>query len=234
MTEGDGFGGNRNGAGVCQHANFMTAFRYPASAHARDAHAAYASAALPWVFAVHRFLTPNRWPKQFDHAPMEIPAGSPPGAYIVHYKWRGYYDCIDVDVLPPSSPLPMTSRAMYGMNGETIFMRTDHCQYDRRDFRVFQGNTNDCNRARPTCHYIAPPGQRNAFGQSPEAALRRCMLFCADRPTTQCRALMVVPRDLPPGVAEFNLSGTGGQNIPWGVKNCRPGCADQHHPGAAP
>ena len=62
----------------------MTAFRYPESDHARDAHAAYASVSSPWLIAVHRVLNTNRWPKQFDYMPMEIPVGSPPGSYIVY------------------------------------------------------------------------------------------------------------------------------------------------------
>ena len=160
-----------------------------------------------------------------------------------HYRWRGYYDCIDVDVLPPSaptiSPLPMTSRAMYGESTGTItFQRVDHCQYDRSDFNVFQGNTNDCNRARPTCHFIAPPGQRNTFGQAPEEALRRCQAECSRRPTGKCAAVMVVPRDTPPAVTSLGLAGLGSdarsrQNIPWGVKNCREGCSDQQPAGTS-
>lgn len=84
VTEGNGFGGDRTGAGVCQEAGGMTAFRYPESDHGRDAHATYTSTSTPWLLAVHRVLNTNRWPKQFDHMPMEVPAGAPPGSYIVY------------------------------------------------------------------------------------------------------------------------------------------------------
>ena len=45
--------------------------------------------------------------------------------------WRGYRDCIDVDVLPDSKPIPNFSRAIYGykITGTVPYLRTDHCQY---------------------------------------------------------------------------------------------------------
>ena len=69
---------------------------------------------------VHRFKQINSWPKQFDTARFDIPSrtSTATGAYIVYYMWRGYRDCIDVDVLDPvTDPVPATSRAMYGYTG---------------------------------------------------------------------------------------------------------------------
>jgi len=39
--------------------------------------------------------------------------------YIVQYFWRGYRDCIDVDVLPPTTPVGTSSLAMYGIGSAT-------------------------------------------------------------------------------------------------------------------
>ena len=55
------------------------------------------------------------FPKQFDPARFSIPARGGAGGYIVQYFWRGYRDCIDVDVVPLSTPIPPVSLAMYGI-----------------------------------------------------------------------------------------------------------------------
>ena len=43
-----------------------------------------------------------------------MPDGTAAGQYVLHYVWRGYRDCIDVDLLPAALELPDTSDAKYG------------------------------------------------------------------------------------------------------------------------
>ena len=43
-----------------------------------------------------------------------MPDGTAAGQYVLHYVWRGYRDCIDVDLLPAALGLPDTSDAKYG------------------------------------------------------------------------------------------------------------------------
>ena len=99
----------------------------------------YQSERFPWIMAMHRFPILNAYPTQWDIARFEVPPGSPPGRYILYYAWRGYRDCVDIDVLPDSKPVPNTPRAIYGYRPEGMgtyggtdaqgYVKTDHCQY---------------------------------------------------------------------------------------------------------
>ena len=103
----------------------LTLFAYPEAAHADDRRVAYANAKYPHLEAVHMFKTIKPtdekagYPKQFDTSRISIPARAGAGMYIVQYFWRGYRDCIDVDVLPLTTPVPPTSLAMYGIGSAT-------------------------------------------------------------------------------------------------------------------
>ena len=55
---------------------------------------------------------------------VRIPARSGPGHYVVHWRWSGYSDCVDVDVLPKKVT------HIYGQPTSTfVWNRVDHCQY---------------------------------------------------------------------------------------------------------
>ena len=76
---------------------------------------------IPWVYA-----------RSADAAQFAFPPGTEPGRYIAYFMWAGYRDCVDIDVLPDSKPVPMTLRGMYGYFdrfGDPFFTKTDHCQY---------------------------------------------------------------------------------------------------------
>ena len=113
-------------------------------AHRKDglpaqARVLYQSERFPWIMSIHRFPILNAYPTQWDIARFEVPPGSPPGRYILYYAWRGYRDCVDIDVLPDSTPVPNTPRAIYGYRPEGMgayggadaqgYVKTDHCQY---------------------------------------------------------------------------------------------------------
>ena len=109
----------------CEQVADLTLFAYPEADHADDRRVAYANAKYPHLEAVHMFKTIKPtdekagYPKQFDTSRISIPARAGAGMYIVQYFWRGYRDCIDVDVLPLTTPVPPTSLAMYGIGSAT-------------------------------------------------------------------------------------------------------------------
>ena len=124
----------------CEQVADLTLFAYPEAAHADDRRVAYANAKYPHLEAVHMFKTIKPtdekagYPKQFDTSRISIPARAGAGMYIVQYFWRGYRDCIDVDLLPAALVLPDTSDAKYGFEltgkDNSSWSRTDHCQYE--------------------------------------------------------------------------------------------------------
>ena len=79
-----------------------------------DRRAAYTNARWPWIVAVHKFIIEQHQPHSADVAYFRFPPGTDPGRYVIHYYWRGYRDCVDVDVLPLSRPVANTWRAVMG------------------------------------------------------------------------------------------------------------------------
>ena len=64
-----------------------------------------------------------------DVARFAFPPGTAAGRYVIHYFWGGYRDFIDVDVLPPSLPVPNTTRGIYGFRPQGVndsYLKTDH------------------------------------------------------------------------------------------------------------
>ena len=124
----------------CEQVADLTLFAYPEADHAEDKRVAYANAKYPHLEAVHMFkaIKPTDekagFPKQFDTSRISIPARGGAGMYIVQYFWRGYRDCIDIDLLPEELVLPDTSDAKYGYEltgtDNSSWSRTDHCQYE--------------------------------------------------------------------------------------------------------
>ena len=221
--------------GNCYVVEDLTLYKYPTAAHAEDLHVAYSSAKHPWLLAVHRFRQTNSWPQQMDIAPFEVPSGSAPGQYIMYYYWRGYRDCIDIDVLPPSSPIPPASPAMYGVEDSTLqsWQRIDHCQYERGSYVTFEGSGDPtaCHKSSGgTCFIIPPPGQTNSAGETAAEALANCQTRC-DRNKNRCKSIVVVPGRMPSAVAPVELGAS--PNIPWGVGNCAQSCLDAEPAGSS-
>ena len=83
----------------CRPYSTLTQYRYPFAERKYDKRAAYYNPNFPWIEAVYAFQHKHHHALQFDTASFEFPRnreGS--GQYIVHWMWRGYYNCIDVDV----------------------------------------------------------------------------------------------------------------------------------------
>jgi hypothetical protein len=91
-----------------------------------DARARYNNPNFPWLISVSKFSMKYDYPDDADTSMMEVPEGFPPGHYVLHYQWSGYYDVVDVNVLP------VLSTDIYGRGnpgGGNFLDRIDHCQY---------------------------------------------------------------------------------------------------------
>jgi len=226
--------------GGCEEVGDLTLYAYPNDAHTGDARVAYSNPTYPWILALHKFTAikptedKNGFPKQFDTARFDIPAGSAAGGYIVQYYWRGYRDCIDVDVLPATTPVPQLSRSMYGGfgyddSGETggggggggggetgpspppleyMMLKTDHCQYTAGMYTLDESATS-------TCHPIPPPAATNSQGETREAALEACMTRC--EAADGCEALNLVPARPPPSAI---FGGAARNSLPSSSTGC--------------
>jgi len=99
-------------------------FEYHSEDVEKDRRVSYKSEKYPWLEAVHRFKHVYHLPSEFDAAEFSIPGRSGPGRYIVHYVWRGYYDCMEVDLLEKNT------QHVYGeLVGEDFWTRIDHCAF---------------------------------------------------------------------------------------------------------
>jgi len=113
-------------------------FQYPDDCKKDDRRSFHKSANAPHIIGMHRYRICVHNPSRPDVALFEFPKGTKPGKYIVHYRWSGYYDAIDVQIvagttpiknpygvpLPPGAPPPLA-----------VFKRIDHCEFLEPDFR---------------------------------------------------------------------------------------------------
>ena len=209
-------------------------WKYPDYDVASDVRVAYYNPKLPWIEAVWMYKNPrNHWPKQFDIARMTFPTHvQSVGQHIVHWMWRGYRDCIDVDILPDNVPVPNTSGAMYGYkaSAQDEWIRLDHAQVPKGKYSVFRHSKSNCGRGWPmykfqTCFVIPPEGEiifhrKDGYSSGNwdrSFALQRCKDRCTETSLANCQGVQVVPLEPPPAVL-FNT--TDVWNIPWGVGDC--------------
>ena len=174
----------RSDDGSCAPADDLQLYRYPEEAHALDVRVAYASASYPHLLSVHRFKQTDACkprhnpPAAASRGRVRVHANGAaqghsnltsrrskcrtaprPASTSLHYVWRGYRDCIDVDLLPAALGLPDTSDAKYGyevLDPEQIsWSRTDHCQYEEHE--PYVGSRTDCfPNSGGTCFVIPP------------------------------------------------------------------------------
>ena len=220
----------------CRPYSTLTQYRYPFAERKYDKRAAYYNPNFPWIEAVYAFQHKHHHALQFDTASFEFPRnreGS--GQYIVHWMWRGYYNCIDVDVLPDEKVVPNTSEAIYGFaGGSQEMLRIDHSQYLKGTYQLtgcgddglgYRCGASRCDNGVPvrkhqTCFAIPPPGALNRAGDTDEEALQRCFNKCKAASTGQCTAVNIVPLKAPAGVSFADEE----PNVPWGLADCTPEC----------
>jgi len=103
---------------------------YKDSLLANDLRASYSSAKYPWILGAARLPHLYHLPDDFDAFHWTIPtwASADVGHVIVHWRWSGYYDCIDVDLRAGPTPVPNPDGIVNASNH--IWSQIDHCQYE--------------------------------------------------------------------------------------------------------
>ena len=76
---------------------YLVAYKNSTLADAKDARVSYSSSKYPWIEAAFRYKNVIVHPHRPDVTKFYIPGTKGEGRYIVHFMWRGYRDCIDVD-----------------------------------------------------------------------------------------------------------------------------------------
>ena len=103
-----------------------TMYEYKPAVLADDSFANYYNEKYPWIDSAGFFKHVEHLPKDFDSTLLKISGRSGPGHYVTFWKWRGYYDCTDVDYFD----YKLDEDKIYGVgSGEYKFSRLDHCEY---------------------------------------------------------------------------------------------------------
>jgi len=138
---------------------------------ANDKRVSYVSSVYPWIEAVSIFENPFKehatYFNQADIARFTVPARRGAGDYIVWFNWSGYMDCVDVNVVPGTTPV----EKRYGQNATAAaptLVKMDHCEY------TYVGWTE-------TGCYKLDPVKRDAS---------KCIAECMNSPT--CTAVQIV------------------------------------------
>lgn len=129
-------------------------WQYKAVNRADDIRVEYTNAKYPWIEAVHKFKIGDwHYPNEYDSAHFRLLAKKGPGDYIMHFKWGGYRDCVDIEVLPTK----VTNR--YGLvptaATNTDWYKLDHCEFtyihELQTNCFAMGATNDAKTCLDSC-----------------------------------------------------------------------------------
>merc|ERR1712086_15355 len=89
-------------------------------------YAAYHSEKYPWIKAILAYKITVHLPQDAQISEFPIPNDLVSKKYILHWYWRGYFDCTDVNVVKKSKPVIDN----WGTNvGDPVFIRMDHCAF---------------------------------------------------------------------------------------------------------
>jgi len=130
----------------------VSQFQYPDDCKKDDRRSFHKSANAPHIIGMHRYRICVHNPSRPDVALFEFPKGTKPGKYIVHYRWSGYYDAIDVQIVAGNTPtknpygLPVPPGAPPKL---AKFKRIDHCEFLQPEFigpcaRIIADNVRTC------------------------------------------------------------------------------------------
>lgn len=104
-------------------------FRLTKKATENDRKVEYHNPKYPWIIGASLYPHLFQRPSDYGAVRIKLPAahgGKPlkPGHYIVHYRWKGYSDCTDVNL----HTTPM--KEIDGVNNNAyVWNKIDHCQY---------------------------------------------------------------------------------------------------------
>lgn len=110
----------------------MDLYEYNSGDMTSDTWVSYVSSRYPWIKSVWRYTISQADPGEWDTAQFKIPpeytlAG---GNFVVQYLWSGYYDCVDINVLPQVNPTVYPyGKKINGTDG-IVVSRIDHCVFD--------------------------------------------------------------------------------------------------------
>ena len=94
---------------------------------AGDRRVSYKSTKFPWLEKVHLYQNVANIGADFDLVRATIPGRKGSGHYIVHWRWRGFRDCVDVDVFKDR-----TIDKVDGTSGNgIIWNKVEHCQFEK-------------------------------------------------------------------------------------------------------
>eukprot|EP00937_MAST-01D_sp_MAST-1D-sp2_P001627 g1627.t1 len=102
-------------------------YRDEALAAAGDRRVSYASEKFPWLEAVHWYQNLANIGSDFDLVRASVPGRKGSGHYIVHWRWRGYRDCVDVDFFEDKSIASVDGRSGDGI----VWNKIEHCQFEK-------------------------------------------------------------------------------------------------------
>lgn len=104
-------------------------FRYTNRSMQWDRRSSYDSEKYPWIVSAGVYQHWATRPSDYDAVSIEIPRKlgdrvMEPGHYIVHYRWRGYSDCVDVNLhLEEKENKDGVDKDAY------IWNKIEHCSY---------------------------------------------------------------------------------------------------------
>lgn len=156
---------------------------YKTADHRRDRWAVYKNNQYPWIIGAGRWLHVSAVPTRPDFAMIEFPADTPPGEYIVHYRWRGFYDAIDLNIVggTQNNATPY-GRRFVPMPGVVVppdeYKKIDHCWFP--EFRERHGR----------CFPM----------KAPMGVPQACIDECNKKEFGECNGVVVVPIDNPSSV----------------------------------
>ena len=97
-----------------------------------DKRAQYNHTNYSWILAAGRYDHPENLPSDYDVLQWEIPRplAKGPGHYIIHWRWQGYYECVDVDAFD-DQVANVYGKKVVDNNGRQAwtFQRIEHCQF---------------------------------------------------------------------------------------------------------
>ena len=103
--------------------DFGDIYEYHDDKIARDQRVQYKSDKYPGVEGIYEYRIVGHQPHDYDLIKITIPAYNGPGHYIVHFTWKGYMDCIDVDVFDHHVD------NVHGLPVDPHWVKYDHCQF---------------------------------------------------------------------------------------------------------
>ena len=99
-------------------------YEYSPDALADDIFVSYKNKDHPWIDSAGFYNHNTHLPRDFDAVNLVINGRDGEGHYVVMWKWRGYYDCTDIDYFSTKV------ENKYGVTtGNFIYSKLDHCQY---------------------------------------------------------------------------------------------------------